>query len=157
MSSMTDHEGDQMPRKPAPAAEPSPCTAQVCTCTTAVDGQFDRFLELFNEASRNLGNLFPYSHLRRAAAREVGRGAIAITIRAPCDGSRQTACVIRDGVLARVRDPSVPIHAHWEIGRETIEDALARPWAYLAHPEQFAMGWFTASSRGQPTPVASGN
>jgi uncharacterized protein YicC (UPF0701 family) len=114
--------------------------------TGELDALLDRFLALFHEASRRFGHLFPYHHLRDAIARRVGRGAIELTITSEGGDASRAMCVIEDGALVRTRETTGPVRASWSIQRETIEDAARRPWVYLAHPEHFALGWFTAHS-----------
>lgn len=115
-----------------------------------LDVLFDRFLALFNQASRRFGELFPYNHLRNATLTRIGSAAIELVVSPERGDPHRRICVVEHGALVRAGDRDRTIGATWQVSRATFDDALERPWAYLAHPEQFDLGWFRARSPHRP-------
>lgn len=116
--------------------------------TDELAARVDRFLALFNEASRRFADLFPYNRLKEAILGKIGDDGLEIVVSSPRSGRTHVRCVVHDGAIAR-SDPRTPTAATWELARETLDDALSRPSAYLCHPELFALGWFKAGSRSE--------
>jgi hypothetical protein len=114
-----------------------------------VVARVDRFLALFNEASRRFADLFPYNQLKEALLRRIGDDTIEIIVSSSRFGDLQVHCFVQDGALVRT-DRRSRIAARWELAQEILDDALSRPAAYLCHPELFALGWFNARSRSAP-------
>lgn len=132
-------------RTPVRAGAPSRVPAD----ERELDALFDRYLALFNAASRRFANLFPYNHLRHSLLKSVGRAPIEVLIRSERHEPVAKLCAFDDGAIVRVPGHDGPPAVTWELARETIEDASAQPWLYLAHPDRFAFGWFLAQPRAR--------
>jgi hypothetical protein len=107
----------------------------------------DRFLALFNEATRRVGRLFPYNHLRAAALRRLEHGAVEIAITSPDRPPTRATCIAVDGEIVRTSDAAGPVEIVWTVPRKTLEEAASTPWVFVAHPERFGVAWFTARRR----------
>jgi hypothetical protein len=107
---------------------------------------FDRYLALFADATRRVGHLFPFNHLRlRMQSMLAGRVARVIVR----DGAETLASFDLewcDGEFRRVASDHAPAFA-WVLDMRTLEDAAERPWAYLAHPSRLGLAWFDAGRR----------
>jgi hypothetical protein len=137
MHASSNHELDAS-RRDEPVSDPRQ--------SPGLEALFDRFVALFNAATRRFGDLFPYHHLRAGLLRHLGPGAIEVVITSGGRAVRRIACVATGGLLVRIDDAQVRPSATWEVTLATLEDAASRPSLYLAHPERFAFGWFRSTS-----------
>jgi hypothetical protein len=105
---------------------------------------FDRYLGVFADASRRFGALFPYNHLR-ARIQSLLAGRTARVLVRDHTGAAVASFDVewRDGEFRRVGPNGEPAIC-WSLDLQTLEDAAATPWTYIAHPRRLRFAWFDA-------------
>jgi hypothetical protein len=107
---------------------------------------FDRYLALFADATRRVGHLFPFNHLRLRMQSMLAGRVVRVIVRD--DGAAVASFELEwcDGEFRRVASEHAPAFA-WVVDMRMLEDAAERPWAYLAHPTRLGLAWFDAGRR----------
>lgn len=141
----------------SPREHPSTPSRPADSHTEAI-ALFDRFLQVFGDATRRFGSLFPYNHLRvRVRAMLAGKVA-RVTIRG---SDRAVLGVVdvawRDGELRRAPEGGEAALS-WTVSMPVLEEVAAEPWAYLAQPGRLGFAWFPAATAPvAPDPVGAGS
>lgn len=103
---------------------------------------FDRFLQVFGDATRRFGNLFPYNHLRVGVQAMLASKVARVTIRDARGAPLGLVDVAwRDGELRRAPEGGEPALA-WAVSLPLLEEVATEPWAFLAQPDRLRFAWF---------------